>query len=729
MARRAPRALLGLALLSLLAGPPVTAGAATAATPVPLPPEPGSRLLYGLAQAAVVADLDGDGSRELIRLLPRGGSSTELAVDVWRVSSAGSWVPAGPTAFRRKVGADEILSGGPRPDAEGMLPVQNGDPAWLLVVRVAGRDEVVAASAGSTGCCMTFWRVTNPADHVTLTLAGASGIGAQWLVAADMDADGTDELLMGGVGGFTNQAIGGAVNLRLYGWSGDRLSLLTSASLPLLPVVDPGGLPFDASTLSDLQAFELGDTDGSPGTEVGLTTGPSSTVGGSFLLRIALRGGVLGSEAAELAAGFGQTASRPLVNGSQIITGISPGGTYASHWPAGGPLTRDRDIDNSNVPLAFVGSPGNSLLAVRSSSDAGGPLTLYDQAGQPVATVDRADREAGFQGSGDFLAYAGPLPGGLADGRAAAWFSGQLVTASADGSPEVTDSALLAGMTPVGLMGPGGSWMVLARNSRFDATRRGGAVQGSSAPTQSLLSVAPTASVLSPEANHGLLQPLLTGALRPLGSGSDELVCPASGFSLQLLVPPSSRAFFARNATGFPAVPEGEVASPGGRVALQVTPQAEVPFSVRAFVLTPAGHSYSAAWHVRPLTKPPALAAVVDPLPWWFAVPLTGSTDPGAAVTVDGRPVTVDANGHFGGSVVAPPWPVTVRLAAIDLVGNQTVLTVSAVGLIDYRRLPWIPIVVFLTLVAGLALYLGGLHPPRPDPPGSVHQGIFEEIE
>jgi hypothetical protein len=47
---------------------------------------------------------------------------------------------------------------------------------------------------------------------------------------------------------------------------------------------------------------------------------------------------------------------------------------------------------------------------------------------------------------------------------------------------------------------------------------------------------------------------------------------------------------------------------------------------------------------------------------------------------------------------------------------------------LDYRRLPWVPIIVGLTVVIGAVLYLRS---PRPTSVGTQHpdEGVLEEIQ
>jgi len=707
--------------------------------PVPLPAEPGGRSLDGSAVASVVADLDGDGIRELVRVVPRGANHGELAIDTWQVTPQGFWIPTLQASLRRKASVEEQLAGGsgPRPDADGMLASLVGDPAWLLVVRHGGREEVLVATVGGTtpaglaGCCMTFWRVRAIGSQTQLTLVMDTGAPATFVVAADMTGDGDDEVLIGGISSPVPAPASGQgsvqpLGVRVFAWAGDTFELRARMSLPIEPQ--------DPFTIAITSATELGDTDGLPGSEVGLLTDVNSGGGQALLIRIGMRGGDLAADQVLMPfrGFFAGSQPPPVALGSTIFVADPFAGILPFHWPADGSYNATDILGSPDAPLAPlapVGSAGHLLLAAV-AEDASGPLTLFTPSGLQVADVRPTGREAAFLGSGALEPYAGPLPGGLPDGRAAAWFSGQVVTASVAGAAEITPAAALAGQTPIGVMGPGGSWMVLARAAGFDASRDGGAwpAPGSEHPPATI-TVAPTSAALSPETNGALLQPLLVGAVAAPDGTADEIFTSAAGFSVTAVLPTSSQAFLARNGAGFPAVPESGDDNTGAQVTLQVMPIGAAPFAIRAFVLTPAGHSYAAAWHVRVLTGPPPLTAVAEPIPWWFEVPVSGTTDPDALVTVGGVAVPVDASGHFSVGVFAPPWPVSVDVAAVDPVGNRADLTLSVVGVIDYRQLPWIPIVVVLTVVAGLALYLGALRPPRPDPPGSVHEGTLEEIE
>ena len=115
--------------------------------------------------------------------------------------------------------------------------------------------------------------------------------------------------------------------------------------------------------------------------------------------------------------------------------------------------------------------------------------------------------------------------------------------------------------------------------------------------------------------------------------------------------------------------------------------------------------------------------------PLSFDVPVSGRSDSGASVLVDGQPVPVAADGSFSAEVPAGLLPRDVRVEATDRVGNRRQLTISVVGAIDYRRLPWVPIVAGLTLVAGAALYLRTPRPGAASAAGHPDDGVLEEIQ
>ena len=117
---------------------------------------------------------------------------------------------------------------------------------------------------------------------------------------------------------------------------------------------------------------------------------------------------------------------------------------------------------------------------------------------------------------------------------------------------------------------------------------------------------------------------------------------------------------------------------------------------------------------------------------------LSGSgATPGDLITVfdNGSAIgstTVQSDGRWSFTTASPTSPLgegehKLTVTATDPVGNQTVRVVSRIWPFDYRQLPFVPIVVLITVAAGLALYVR-----RPDTGrGRVAQdddATFEEI-
>ena len=79
-------------------------------------------------------------------------------------------------------------------------------------------------------------------------------------------------------------------------------------------------------------------------------------------------------------------------------------------------------------------------------------------------------------------------------------------------------------------------------------------------------------------------------------------------------------------------------------------------------------------------TGPPSISASTPFAPLAFDVGVSGRTDPGATVAVDGTPVPVAIDGRFDAAVSAGLWPRDVRIEATDPLGNRSSITVSDDG-------------------------------------------------
>lgn len=86
--------------------------------------------------------------------------------------------------------------------------------------------------------------------------------------------------------------------------------------------------------------------------------------------------------------------------------------------------------------------------------------------------------------------------------------------------------------------------------------------------------------------------------------------------------------------------------------------------------------------------------------PWPFSAPIRGTTERGARVRLDGGPfVETAATGAFELRAQLAPWPQDLVIDAVDAHGNVSSQTLSVIGGIDYRRLPWQALVITAILL------------------------------
>jgi hypothetical protein len=86
--------------------------------------------------------------------------------------------------------------------------------------------------------------------------------------------------------------------------------------------------------------------------------------------------------------------------------------------------------------------------------------------------------------------------------------------------------------------------------------------------------------------------------------------------------------------------------------------------------------------------------------PWPFSAPIRGTTEPGARVrTGGGAFVDAAANGAFELRAQLAPWPQDLVIDAVDAHGNVSSQTLTVVGGLDYRRLPWQALVITAILL------------------------------
>jgi FG-GAP repeat len=708
-ARRAARLVCRLLAATALAGVAVGLPAASrGATSIPAEHD---TLVDGGVISAVVGDVTGDGVRELVRIVAEGGP---LAAQVISIGAGGAVQLHPEAALRRSATpADFGILGHTPPDADGMYPVTINDAVRLLVVRVAGGERVlVAAESGldlaGGPCCMTLWQVgVDPETGATdLHLLSSDLPGATAITVVDLDGDGTDELAITAP---LSLRLGGTRAVEVARWQGTTFS--ADANAWFIPPVG-----------SDL--VNIGDTDGLPGDELAMVaivdvTGASSP---ATLIRLALDP-VTGLREDTADVPFpGAAVGIRGPDGSRVAVASPIEGTVLLDWPAGGAPNVETSSLRSGVPLAVLGAGDAArLLLLRN----GQFVDVLDGTLLPRQGLTGSPAAAPFLDS-DLEPFVGIVPGGLPAGTDAVVFRGRLARApDPNAGPAgylATDVvAVLPGMEPIGVFGPGGGWMGLV-DAPIQTAREGGGMVDV-APSGALLSVAPTSEVLTPETERGALQPELTGARLLDGQPARSTIGSAGPFEIAVTAPPTSRVALD---TSDPQLAARRRTDESGHLTLNVDAAgppdgSDFSFSFRLQVATPGGHGYGDVWEVQVLRRPPPLSASAPASSWAFDVPVRGLTRPGVSVTVDGTPVAVAADGRFSATVPAGILPRDVTILATDPVGNEARAIVSVVAVSDYRTWPWIPIVTALTVLAGALLYLRA---PRRSgtPPGTLEE-------
>jgi hypothetical protein len=732
----APSALRLALLLALLTGVLVAPAPAAAVDPIPgspLPPEPPAIVLPSPVVDAITFDLDRDGTRDLAVVTSSEANPGLAAVQAWYVDdvalseSAASHGNAVP--LRRSASGDELLLGigRERIDSQGMIAVELDEPARLLRAQRDGLEILLVAVIGTEGqfygpCCLTIWEVVDTQRALELRLVADSQSLAREVVAADLDADGTDELMVN-----EGDSESPVLDLGLLQWDGDRFQR-TAFTIP--------GLSGCCARFTD-----TGDTDGAPGAEVllaGPLVGPSGNAP-TGLHRVSLRDGAPFVERAAIGEVLAARALS-LDDGPAVVTATAFLTLSLWSWPRGGEAERQAARTTGGFPAAVFGTGSATRIVVRTGDpptsvnvlpgDLGGgagPSNAFPQdtrAGAFAATVQST-------GASPLTPFFGVIPGGLPGDPDVYVFGGQIVrpVSDPDALAEVASVALLPELELVGTVGPGGAWSALI----FDSSEP--TVLDFPPPSATLLSarspaeirLAATASLMEPEANGAHLTPAFTG-MAPDPDHPGGLIVGNEAASAEITGPPgtyvwwTTRGDSGQTTIGADGVAQVRLLEPAG-------PNAPDGSGATAsiWVVTPAGHGYHGTWRIRVFRQAPSLTFTVDDVLVDFSPTVSGRTVLGASVTIDGRPVELAPNGSFEASVDAGILPTELRVVAVDPVGNRTERVVTVIWPVDYRRLPFVPMAVLLTVGAAAVLFLR-----RPDTGPSRRTpddgATFEEI-
>lgn len=701
--------LAALALAALLAAPPALLGPLPAMLAT-IPPEPGAQVLTEapVHQAAVV-DLDGDGVREIAAL--RAGPGGSVVAEAW-IEAAGGWVPLG----------EPIAVVPETPTGDQGSVEWPGTPLRLIVRATAEGERLTVIRQPryeepdlEAPCCLLVADLLVERGALQLTPVASPLDSVDAVFVIDLDGDGTDELVttrslppLGDISYPTAATV--------HRWDGDAFRSATRTELP----VGSGDTP-----------FVLGDSDGVPGEELAII----ATLGRPELHRVRLadddalvvdNAGLVAADAVAVPIGG---ESGVAILGADHVLQVRP-------WPAGrglGPAAAALPFGTGTF-VGVVDLQDVPRLVVRQleGADRIHVLSLPELEPPRFGAVTRSPAAATLA-AGPAAPFVGPLTGGGEDGETAVIYAGRLLTGSDLGAEVPLGGELiatLAGAEPLGLAGRdrGSLALLHAALSRAAADPAGGRLDPLVVEAGSTLSVAPFSLVREPELDDADLEPPTEGA-SPFGE-RDGIVVGVDGFSARIEAPAGSRVYVAGGDPSVIALVRAVPAAGTIEVPL-VPPSAATPdvrYRASLTVVTPAGHGYRASWDVRVLAEPPELTASATTPAGSPEVELRGRTVPYASVTVAGQAVAVDEVGRFAASVPLPPWPTDVVVTAVDPAGNEARLSVSGVGWLDYRGLPWIPIVAVLVAVAAAVLFLRAPR-PSPTPRRADDDAVLEEME
>jgi hypothetical protein len=686
-----------LAVASVAEGAAPAAGAA-----------PSGEVLAARVTSGVAVDLDLDGSAEIVAVRP-GVASSMLEVEAW-AERDGGWESLGVSPV--------LVADGP--GAELRQARVGADAGSLLVTSVDDRPRPVLASApidgdGLPACCLTLFDVALVRGSLALEKAG-DGLGLATSVRAlDLQADGTHELI-----------VTGSVDPAGPEPPFDSIQLLRRVGAHF--VADPVLYPEGAGSLA-----AIGDSDGVSGDDVHFLTTGSIT-------RMTWDGSTLQSEAQPL-TGLINAGAGGWIGGATggVIVAVDGDRSLAvASWPRGGSIVPNGRVPTGPFPSIILLGDGPRARIVELTG-------VFPVEGEGVAVRIhdlglRRPREiaapAPFQALWD-AAVLGPAPVGVAFARArpaigpvsggssavkAFLAPGTLVELDASGGLTVRNMRAFAGDGAMARAGNGAGWLVsgLGWNS---VTPSVGYLIGGEPGTE--LRVVPMGELTGDDASADLDLSVQGATVvdRPEGP---TLYASDDGFSVTVRADPEAWVL------GLAAADHDAAPASDGSVTLELDPAAtlgdDATFTATIIVLDPSGVAHVATWDGVLMPGAPMLRADSTTEPLSAAVTVTGSVSAGSAVSVDGVAVPVDADGRFRATLEAPVWGRDVVVVASDTLGQASTVRLVAIGFVDVRRLPWLPMIGVATMLIGALLFV---RTPRQRSAGGGHDGDarLEEIE
>ncbi|HET8777522.1 MAG TPA: hypothetical protein VFN76_07670 [Candidatus Limnocylindria bacterium] len=677
---------LGAALLLGLVSTPVMAAA------------PATQVLPGATLTALTIDLDGDGSRDVLRLVDR--ELPGMSLEMWRERER-EWL---------LISSSQVAA---HPGPDGSLD-PSSEIAALLRMRIDGRDHAVLATASmllvpnlpGTVCCVELADVVLADDRLMLMPMPIQDLRAEFLAAVDMDADGTDELVTQ-VTTYADMNDSGTFRVEVHRWDG-------------------GGFQRIFADEREGQWFGVipGEGDGEPGIELYITPREAGS-----LERLVMINGAITLERAS--ADLGQPFEAGVIGAASGRVLIQqPEGVRLFEW------LRDQRprvlgrFDSLEYPrVEVVGSGDDALFVVYEGFDYLGSndphIVLLDTEFNEITSIPTSERVAplwtaandisnrGYGTSRSLFPFAGLLPG---PGPRESWpyvANGIRIDAGGADGYTVADVSPFIGVTPIGRAGPDDAWLALGQS--FFGGYFGAFGLSDSAAYLFPFSQAPfsgTASLSMAWAEDVIApsdEPIATlradGAVPVDVDGQTRFAASYDGFNVVIDAPAGS--FVSYDDRTVPVELEVgdeplvvDVRAPNG------PKDRNRDFTRTFFIVAPDGRAQVATFEGTFIGEEPEVTANADTDAFALHSRIYGRASDGVAVSVDGVAAELNANGAYSVEVDAPIWPRDVVVVARDVLGNEAVQRLEIVGFLDYRGLPWALIVGVATVASGAFLFV-----------------------
>jgi hypothetical protein len=646
----------------------------------------GIALAHGV-MAGLVADLDEDGDGEVIAVLGPSDGAGPLVVQAWS-EEGGSWTSLGRVPLERWDDDDDRPRAARGPDGAGLTTVRTEAGIQVLVPVVATGFE----SPG--GCCLSLSTLSLGPAGLRVELTERAFGAAESLAVVDLEADGLDELVVTEYVPMSEdeQSYEARYFLLRQGVAGwERVSL---------PLDQEAG-PYLALAA---------ETDGVAGDDL-IFVYPEEP----FVVRLAVEGGEVRPERVVTDLIDQQVGSWFAAATNGVLVVVEGAGLATAEWPRGGLPVRINSTSAVPYPTVFLFGEGPDARLVELTDNGmqrdggrlglrvyGLDLELQEEIDAPPLAQELWEMNSSGPNTLAEHGYRlypqiGPIPGGLR-GQPAFLGAGALLTTATDGSLMVRETQPMVGATPIGFAGEQSDW--LASGPGWFGMSSTVYLYGGFSP-DAAISVLPLESVLDADPIPGAWS--LAGATTASVSGEEILATGGEGFTATVDGAPGTLVISSIGQR----IEATEVAN--GPVTVTLDPgrgDENEELTASIVTISPTGMASSESWEVAIYRQPPAVSVASESELFSLRSWIRGKVPPGTSVTVDGEAVELTADGSYSAEVDAPAWPRDVLIVARDPVGNETVERLEVIGFVDYRGLPWIPIVGVLTIVAGLVMFV-----------------------